>query len=120
MNRFRRFLSMFGVVLTLVAALSLSAAGGAHRIVQADGAQEVFAAVWGQSASICGEESGKTARDAGCPVCHLVSAATTPEDATAAPAVDVVFAFAIEVSTTQWVTLPHRDLTRSPRGPPLI
>lgn len=120
MDRFRRIISTLGVALSLVAALSLAAAGGAHRMDRGDAAQEAFAAVYGFSADICGEGQGKGIASGDCPVCHLVGAALLPEPATGDLATELRFVAAVVLPQSQRAAQAPTDPARSLRGPPVI
>lgn len=120
MDRSRRLMSTLGVALTLVAALSLAAAGGAHRMDRNDAAQEVFAAAYGISAEICGEGQGKSIANGDCPVCHLVSAALLPEPVTGDLATELRFVAAVVLPQSQRAIKTPTDPARSLRGPPVV
>ena len=79
MKSLLRLLSSFGVMVSLLAALSLAAAGGTHRIANMDTSQAAFMQAFGQEAEICGEVGGKSSVSPDCPVCHLVSAVVLPD-----------------------------------------
>jgi cytochrome c5 len=120
MDRIRRLISTLGVVLTLVAALSLAAAGGAHRMDLSDAAQEAFAAVYGVSADICGDDQGQGALNGDCPVCHLVAAALLPEPTTGDLATELRFVAAVVLPQSQRAIKTPTDPARSLRGPPVV
>jgi hypothetical protein len=120
MDRIRRLISTFGVALTLVAALSLAAAGGAHRMDRGAAAQEVIAAVYGVSADLCGEGQGKGITKSDCPVCHLVGAALSPEPATGDLRIEGRFVAQVVRPQSQRADESPADPARSPRGPPVV
>lgn len=120
MDRIRRIISTLGVALTLVAALSLAAAGGAHRMDRSDAAQEAFAAVYGSSADICGEGQGKAITNGDCPVCHLVGAALMPEPTNGDLATELRFVAAVVLPQSQRAVEAPHDPARSLRGPPVV
>ena len=120
MDRIRRLISTLGVALTLVAAMSLAAAGGAHRIARIDAAQEAIAAVYGLSSDICGESQGKTVATGDCPVCHLVGAALLPEPATGDLATELRFVAEVVLPQSQRAIDTPTDPARSLRGPPVV
>jgi hypothetical protein len=120
MDRIRRIISTLGVALTLVAALSLAAAGGAHRMDRSDAAQEAFAAVYGFSADICGGGQGKAITNGDCPVCQLVGAALLPEPTTGDLATELRFVAAVVLPQSQRAIKTPTDPARSLRGPPVV
>lgn len=120
MSLFRRLLSTLGVALTLVAALSLAAAGGAHRITRGDAAQEALVAAYGASADICDEGQGKGQIASDCPVCHLVGVAVLPEPASGDLAHELRFVAEVIQPRAQRAVATSVDPARSLRGPPVI
>jgi hypothetical protein len=120
MNLLRRLFSTFGVALTLVAALSLVAAGGAHRMGRGDSAAEAIAAIYGSSAVICGDTEGPSQEGVDCPVCHLVGAAVLPEPVTGDRPMILVVVASTQVAQSQRAIDPPVDPSRSLRGPPLV
>jgi hypothetical protein len=119
MDRIRRLISTLGLALTLVAALSLTAAGGAHRIARSDAAQEAIVAVYGVSSGICGEGQGKGPSNGDCPVCQLVGAALMPEPATGDLATELRFVAEAVLPRSQLAIESPDDPARSLRGPPV-
>jgi hypothetical protein len=120
MDRIRRLISTLGLALTLVAALSLAAAGGVHRMDRSDAAAEAFAAVYGISAEICGDDQGTGAVNGDCPVCHLVGAALLPEPTTGDLATELRFVAAVVLPQSQRAIKTPSDPARSLRGPPVV
>ena len=120
MDRIRRLITTLGVALTLVAALSLAAAGGAHRMDRSDAAQEAFAAVYGVSADICGDDQGEGAAKGDCPVCLLVGAALLTEPASGDLATELRFVAAVVLPQSQRAITTPTDPARNPRGPPVV
>lgn len=120
MSRILHRLSAFGVLLALLAALSLAAAGGAHRIAAPQGAAEVLALVYGQDAQICGAVGGSSGLSEDCPVCHLVSAVVLPEP-TPSPEPQVLrFAEAVRPAQAQRAADAPLDPAHATRAPPLV
>ncbi len=120
MNRLLRLLSSLGIMLTLLAALSLAAAGGAHRIAASDAAQEVLAQVFGQDAQICGEVGGKSGLSEECPVCHLVGAVVLPDATQSAKAVELRFVAAVVLPRAQRAADTPLDPAHGTRAPPSV
>lgn len=120
MDQIRRLISSLGLALALVAALSLAAAGGMHRMDRTDAAQQAFAAVYGLSADICGDEQGKGTANNDCPVCHLVGAALMPEPATGDLATELRFVAQVVLPQSQRAIETPTDPARSLRGPPVV
>ncbi len=120
MDRIRRLISTLGLALSLVAALSLAAAGGLHHMDRSDAAAQAFAAVYGVAADICGDDQGKGASNGDCPVCHLVGAALLAEPTTGDLATELRFVAAVVLPQSQRAIKTPTDPARSLRGPPVV
>ena len=118
MSRLLHRLSAFGVLLTLLAALSLAAAGGAHRIAP-QGAAEALALVYGQDAQICGAVGGGSGLSEDCPVCHLVSAVPLPSPAAAPKPLVLRFAELVRPAQAQRAADAPLNPAHATRAPPL-
>lgn len=119
MSRVVHRLSTFGVLLTLLSALSLAAAGGAHRIALPSAAAEALALTYGQTAELCGTVGGKSGLSEECPVCHLVSAAVLPKPAAAAKPVVLRFAILTAPAAPQRAADSPLDPAHGTRAPPV-
>lgn len=119
MSRLLHRLSAFGVLLTLLAALSLAAAGGAHRIAP-QGTAEALALVYGQDAQICGAVGGGSGLSQDCPVCHLVSAVVLAEPAALSKPQVLRFAEGVRPAQAQRAAETPLDPAHATRAPPLV
>ena len=120
MSRLLHRLSSFGVVLALLSALSLAAAGGAHRIAAPQGGAEVLALIYGQDAEVCGAVDGKSGLSQDCPVCHLVSAVMLPKPVQAVQPVVLRFTEVLGPSQAQRAADRPLDPAHGSRAPPLV
>jgi len=120
MNRLLHRLSAFGVLLALLAALSLAAAGAAHRIAPPQGGEEVLALIYGQEAPICGAVGGSSGLSVDCPVCHLVSAVVLPEPAAAPKPLVLRFAELVRPAQAQRAADTPLNTAHATRAPPLV
>lgn len=108
------------MALALLAALALSAAGGAHRLVRPDLAALTFTQSFGAAAEICGAPANRHSAAADCPVCHLVGVALLPK------ATGLAQRLALDFTTAAPLPEPQRtaDTPLNPahrlRAPPLI
>lgn len=120
MSRLLQRLSTFGVLLTLLSALSLAAAGGAHRIAPPQGAAEALALVYGQDAQICGAVGGGSGLSEDCPVCHLVSAVALPNPAAAPKPLVLRYAELVRPAQAQRAADAPLNPAHATRAPPLV
>lgn len=120
MKSLLRLLSSFGVMVSLLAALSLAAAGGTHRIANMDTAQAAFMQAFGQEAEICGEVGGKSSVSPDCPVCHLVSAVVLPDPVQSPEGIELRFVAQVVLPQAQRAADTPFDPAHAMRGPPLV